>query len=150
MAMLLAVLIIHGVRPGPLLLKEHPQIFWGTITSMYIGNVMLLVLNLPMIPLWVRLLRIPYHFLYPLILLFVLIGAYSLNNSIAELMITVFFGGIGCLCRKFEFDLPPFLLAFILGPIIESSLRRSLLLSSGNPLILVTRPISLLFFFSLS
>lgn len=146
MAMLLGALMIHGVQPGPLLLKEHSEIFWGTIASMYIGNVMLLVLNLPLIPLWVRLLKIPYRFLFPIILLLVLIGAYSVNNSIADVTITIIFGIFGYLCKKFNYDTPPFILAMVLGPMLETALRRSLLISAGSLLIFVTRPISLFLF----
>jgi len=145
MAMLLGAFIINGIQPGPLLVKEHPEIFWGTITSMYVGNAMLLVLNLPLIPLWVRILKIPYRFLFSLILLIILIGAYALNNSRIDLMITVFFGIVGYLSRKFKYDTPPLLLAMILGPMMELALRRSLLLSGGSPAIFFTRPISLIF-----
>jgi len=145
MAMLLGAFILHGVQPGPLLFKQHPEIFWGVIASMYLGNAMLLVLNLPLIPLWVKFLKIPYRFLYPVILLIILIGSYSLNNSIVEVIITIFFGIMGYFCRKFAFDLPPFILALVLGPMMENALRRSLLLSAGSPFIFVTRPISLVF-----
>lgn len=145
MALLLAALIIHGVQPGPLLLQQHPEVFWGTISSMYIGNVMLLVLNLPLIPLWVQILKIPYKFLFSFIMVIILIGSYTLNNSLTEVFITIFFGFIGYLCRKFEFDVPPLVLALVLGPLIETALRRSLLLSGGSPMIFVTRPISCVF-----
>jgi putative tricarboxylic transport membrane protein len=145
MAMLLGAFILHGVQPGPLLFKQHPEIFWGVIASMYLGNAMLLVLNLPLIPLWVKILKIPYRFLYPVILLIILIGSYSLNNSIVEVIIVIFFGIMGYFCRKFGFDLPPFILALVLGPMMENALRRSLLLSDGSPFIFVTRPISLVF-----
>lgn len=145
MALLLAALIIHGVQPGPLLLQQHPEVFWGTISSMYIGNVMLLVLNLPLIPLWVQILKIPYKFLFSFIMVIILIGSYTLNNSLTEVFITIFFGFIGYLCRKFEFDVPPLVLGLVLGPLIETALRRSLLLSGGSPMIFVTRPISCVF-----
>jgi putative tricarboxylic transport membrane protein len=144
-ALLLGVLIIHGVQPGPLLLTQNPEIFWGTISSMYIGNVMLLVLNLPLIPLWVQILKVPYKFLFPFILLIILIGSYTLNNSVAEVIIMTFFGLMGYLCRKFRFDVPPLVLALILGPLMEGALRRSLILSSGSPMIFLTRPISCAF-----
>jgi putative tricarboxylic transport membrane protein len=142
MAILLGALMIHGVQPGPMLVAEHPDLFWGLVASMYLGNIMLLVLNLPLIPLWVRVLKIPYPILFPLILLFCLIGVYTLNNSTTEILIMVFFGILGYLFKKFDYEPAPLVLALVLGPILETSLRRSLLLSAGNPLIFITRPIS--------
>lgn len=142
MAILLGALIIHGIQPGPFLIKEHPDLFWGVITSMYIGNIMLLILNLPLIGLWVRALRIPYSILFPLILLFCLIGSYSLKNSLGDVFVMIIFGVIGYLMRKYKYDTPPLVLAFVLGPIMEASLRRSLLLSNGSPFIFFQRPIS--------
>jgi putative tricarboxylic transport membrane protein len=109
---------------------------------MYAGNIMLLVLNLPLIRLWVKILRVPYPILFPLILLFCLIGAYSLNHSITELLIMIFFGFIGYLFKKFKYEAAPLILALVLGPMLEAALRRSLLLSAGDPLIFITRPIS--------
>jgi len=145
MAVLLGALIIHGVQPGPFLIKERPDLFWGVITSMYVGNVMLLILNLPLIGLWVRALKIPYGILFPLILLFCLIGSFSLKNNIWDMFTMMMFGVVGYVLRKYRYDLPPLILAFVLGPIMEASLRRSLLLSSGSPLIFITRPISAAF-----
>ena len=142
MAILLGALIIHGIQPGPFLIKEHPDLFWGVITSMYIGNIMLLILNLPLIGLWVRALRIPYSILFPLILLFCLIGSYSLKNSLGDVFVMIIFGVLGYLMRKYKYDTPPLVLAFVLGPIMEASLRRSLLLSNGSPFIFFQRPIS--------
>jgi putative tricarboxylic transport membrane protein len=142
MAILLGAMMIHGMQPGPLLVKEQPGLFWGAITSMYLGNVMLLVLNLPLIGLWVKILKVPYPILFPLILLFCLIGAYSLNNSIVEVLIMVIFGLIGYLFKKFEYEGAPLVLALVLGPMLETALRRSLLLSAGDPMIFLTRPIS--------
>ena len=142
MAILLGAMMIHGMQPGPMLVQEQPGLFWGTVTSMYIGNVMLLILNLPLIGLWVRILKVPYPILFPLILLFCLIGAYSLNNSVTEVLIMVGFGLLGYLFRKFEYEAAPLILALVLGPMLEAALRRSLLLSAGSPLIFVTRPIS--------
>jgi putative tricarboxylic transport membrane protein len=142
MAILLGALMIHGVQPGPMLVAEHSDLFWGLVASMYLGNIMLLVLNLPLIPLWVKVLKIPYPILFPLILLFCLIGVYTLNNSTTEILIMVFFGILGYLFKKFDYEAAPLVLALVLGPILETSLRRSLLLSAGNPLIFVTRPIS--------
>jgi putative tricarboxylic transport membrane protein len=143
MAILLGALIIHGIQPGPFLIKEQPQLFWGVVTSMYIGNIMLLILNLPLIGLWVRALRIPYSILFPLILLFCLIGSYSLKNNIGDVFVMIIFGFLGYLMRKYKYDTPPLVLAFVLGPIMEASLRRSLLLSNGSPLIFFQRPISI-------
>lgn len=142
MAILLGALIIHGIQPGPFLIKEHPDLFWGVVTSMYIGNIMLLILNLPLIGLWVRALRIPYSILFPLILLFCLIGSYSLKNSLGDVFVMIIFGVLGYLMRKYKYDTPPLVLAFVLGPIMEASLRRSLLLSNGSPFIFFQRPIS--------
>ena len=142
MALLLGTLIMHGVQPGPMLVNEHPDIFWGTVASMYIGNAMLLVLNLPLIGLWVKLLKVPYPILFPLILLFCLIGAFSLNNSIVDIFFVAFFGLVGYLLRKFKYEAAPLVLAFVLGPLMEVNLRQSLLLSDGSPFIFFTRPIS--------
>jgi len=142
LALFFGALIIHGIRPGPLLLQDHPDIFWGLISSMYIGNVMLLVLNLPLIPLWIQVLKIPYRILFPLILLFCLIGAYGLKNSVFEVLVMIFSGIIGYLFRKFAYEGAPLILAFVLGPLFELNLRQSLLLSKGSFLIFFTRPIS--------
>jgi putative tricarboxylic transport membrane protein len=142
MAILLGAFIIHGVQPGPMLVKEHPQLFWGTVTSMYLGNVMLLILNLPLIGLWVKILKVPYPILFPLILLFCLIGCYSLNNSVTEVLIMVLFGLIGYGFKKFQYEAAPLVLALVLGPMMENSLRQALLMSGGSPIIFFERPIS--------
>jgi putative tricarboxylic transport membrane protein len=142
MALLLGAFIIHGVQPGPMLVKEHPELFWGTVASMYVGNVMLLVLNLPLIGMWVRILKVPYPILFPLILLFCLIGCYSLNNSVTEVIIMVLFGLIGYIFKKFQYEGPPLVLALVLGPMMENSLRQALLMSGGSPVIFFSRPIS--------
>jgi putative tricarboxylic transport membrane protein len=142
MALMFGALMIHGMRPGPQLLAEQPDFFWGIITSMYIGNVMLLVLNLPLIPIWVQILRIPYTVLFPLILLFCIIGTYSLRNNTFDLMILMVFGLLGYLFKKFEYGPAPLILAFVLGPMVETNLRQSLLMSQGNFLIFLSRPIS--------
>jgi len=142
MALLLGALMIHGVTPGPLLISQHPEVFWGTISSMYIGNIMLLLLNLPLIGLWVKVLKIPYRILMPLILLFCLIGAYSLGNNIWDVVIMVIFGIFGYILRKFGYEEAPLLLAFILGPLIETNFRQSLIMSDGKLSIFITRPIS--------
>ena len=141
-AMIFAALLIHGVRPGPLLVAEKPEVFWGLVASMYIGNIMLLVLNLPLIGLWVKLLRVPYPLLAPLILVFVIIGAYSVNNSVFDVGITIAFGFFGYLMRKFDFEPAPLVLAMILGPQLEASLRRSLIYSRGDLGIFFQRPIA--------
>jgi putative tricarboxylic transport membrane protein len=145
MAILLGALMIHGLQPGPLLMTNAPDLFWGTIISMYIGNAMLLVLNLPLIPLWVKLLKVPYYLLYPLILLFCLIGSYSLENSAADVVIMLIFGITGFLMKKFRYDGAPLILALVLGQKLETSLRRSLIMSQGGFDIFFTRPISLTF-----
>jgi putative tricarboxylic transport membrane protein len=141
-ALLLGALIIHGIQPGPLLISKHPEIFWGTVASMYLGNVLLLVLNLPLIGIWVKVLKVPYPVLFPLILLFCLIGAYSLNNSIIDITIMNIFGLIGYFFKKLRYEAAPLVLALVLGPMMENSLRQSLLLSAGSPLIFLNRPIS--------
>lgn len=142
MALLFGAFIIHGMRPGPLLLSDHPDIFWGVVSSMYIGNAMLLVLNLPLIPVWVQVLRIPYRILFPLILLFCLVGAYSLKTSHFDIFIMIIFGVFGYLFRKFEFEGAPLILAFVLGPILELNFRQSLVLSKGSLSIFFSSPIS--------
>lgn len=143
LAVLFGAFLIHGVTPGPLMLQEHPDIFWGIIGSMYIGNVILLVLNLPLIPLWVQVLRVPGQILYPLILLFCVIGAYGINNSVFDIYVMVFFGAAGYLLRKFGYEGAPLIMAFVLGPLFEVNLRRSLLMSEGSFAIFFTRPIAL-------
>jgi len=141
-AMIFAALLIHGVRPGPLLVSEKPEVFWGLVASMYIGNLMLLVLNLPLIGLWVKLLRAPYPLLAPLILMFVIIGAYSVNNSVFDVGITIAFGVFGYVMRKFNFEPAPLVLAMILGPQLEASIRRSLVFSRGDLWVFFQRPIA--------
>ena len=145
MAIVLGALLTHGIQPGPLLLVRNADLFWGVVTSMYLGNAMLLVLNLPLIGLWVRLLRIPYAILFPLILLFCLIGAYSVNNNSEEVVIMIVFGVIGYLIRKFDYEAAPLIFALVLSPLFENALRQSLLMSNGSFAIFFTRPISLAF-----
>jgi putative tricarboxylic transport membrane protein len=142
LAVLAGALMIHGVTPGPLIISQNPELFWGVIGSMYIGNVMLVGLNLPLIGLWVRILRIPYYFLAPIIMLVCLIGAYSLNNSVVDLVIMVVFGVLGYLMNKYKYPAAPLILALVLGPMFEESLRQSLILSGGSALIFVSHPIS--------
>jgi putative tricarboxylic transport membrane protein len=143
MALLLAGCMVHGVIPGPLLIKEQPSLFWGLIFSMYVGNIMLLILNLPLIGLWVKVLRIPYGILFPLIILFCLVGSYTLNNSLVEVGLTAFFGLVGFFMRKFEYEPALLILALVMGPILEESLRRSLTLSGGSLAIFFHRPIAM-------
>jgi putative tricarboxylic transport membrane protein len=142
MAILFGALMIHGLQPGPLLIKEHPEFFWGVVVSMYLGNIMLVILNLPLIPLWVRVLKIPYPILFPLIVLFCLVGAYSLNNSADDILVMMIFGFAGYLMRKLHYEGAPLVMAFVLGPLLELNLRRSLIVSDGSITIFFTRPIS--------
>jgi len=142
MAIILGALMIHGISPGPTFIRDNPPLFWGLIASMYLGNVMLLVLNLPLIGLWVRILSVPYRILFPLILLFCLIGVYSINYNIWEIIIMVIFGFVGYLMRKFKYEPAPFVFALLLGPMMENALRQSLLMSEGSFGIFFTRPIS--------
>jgi putative tricarboxylic transport membrane protein len=144
-AVLLGALMIYGLQPGPLLIKSNPGFFWGVLSSMYLGNVMLIVLNLPLIPLWVWVLRIPYTLLSILILVFCFLGAYSINNSTTEVIMTFAFGMVGFLLKKFGFETPPLILAFVLGPLVEKSFRQSLMMSGGNFSIFITQPISAFF-----
>jgi putative tricarboxylic transport membrane protein len=141
-AVLLGAMIVFGMQPGPLLLTQHPDLFWGTVASMYLGNCMLLALNLPLIGIWVKILKVPYAILFPLILLFCLIGVYSVNNSVTEMLIMIVFGIIGYFFKKFEYEAAPLILALVLGPMFDVALRRSLLLSAGDATTFITRPIS--------
>jgi putative tricarboxylic transport membrane protein len=142
MAIFFSALIIHGIQPGPLLIRQHPDLFWGLVASLYLGNGLLLVLNLPLIGIWIKVLEIPYKILFPMILLFCIIGVYSMNNLSFDLYVMLFFGVVGWLMRKFGYEGAPLILAFVLGPMLENALRQSLLISQGSFLIFVTRPIS--------
>ena len=142
MALLLGALMIHGLRPGPMMILEHPDIFWGVIASMYLGNIMLLILNLPLIGMWVKVLKIPYRILFPLILLFCFLGAYSIGNNRFDLYVMLFFGALGYIIRKLGYEPAPLVLAFVLGPMLEKNLRQALLLFDGNLTVFVTRPLS--------
>jgi putative tricarboxylic transport membrane protein len=141
-AVMLGALLIFGLRPGPLLMTERPDFFWAVVTSMYVGNVMLLVLNLPLVGLWASMLRIPYTILLPLILLFTLIGAYALNNNVSDVWIMITFGVVGYLMRKFDYPAAPVVLALVLGPLMETNFRRALSLSQGDYSVFLTHPIS--------
>ena len=142
MAVIVGAFIIHGVTPGPLLIKNNPDIFWGTIASMYIGNIMLLVLNLPLIGIWVKVLKIPYGILFPLILLFCFVGAYANSNSLVDLNVMVFFGLVGYIMKKTGFEPAPLVMAYILCPFLEEAFRQSLIKSHGDFSIFFKRPIS--------
>jgi putative tricarboxylic transport membrane protein len=142
MAMLLGAFMIHGVTPGPLMMKQNPGIFWGVIVSMYIGNIMLLILNLPLITIWVQVLKVPYKILFPLILLFCLIGVYSVNNVVFDIYIMLLFGIMGYLMKKFGYEGAPLVLAFVLGPLMENNLRKSLIISQGDFSIFFVRPLA--------
>jgi TctA family transporter len=143
MALMLGALMIHGIAPGPGVMTEKPDLFWGLIVSMWIGNLMLVVLNLPMVGLWVKLLKVPYRLLFPAIMVFCAIGVYSLNNSSFEIYLAVLFGVLGILWRLLECSPVPMLLGFVLGPMMEENLRRTLQVSRGDLSVFVTRPISL-------
>jgi putative tricarboxylic transport membrane protein len=140
-AILFGAFVSHGIVPGPLLISNHPDLFWGVIASMYLGNIMLLVLNLPLINLWVRIVRIPYTFLFPLILLFCLIGAFSLDFSMSSIYFMCIFGVVGYTMKKFNYDPASLIMGFILGPLMEKSLRQALIISHGSFMTFLDKPI---------
>lgn len=142
MALLLGALLIHGIYPGPLFVRNHPDLFWGTIASMYVGNGVLLLLNLPLIGMWVKILKVPLGTLFPFVLLFSLIGCYSVNNRAFDVLLMVAFGVVGYILRKLNYEVAPLLLAFILEPMLEKAFRNSLIMSNGDFSIFFTRPIS--------
>ncbi|MBM3565780.1 MAG: tripartite tricarboxylate transporter permease, partial [Alphaproteobacteria bacterium] len=141
-AVMLAALMIHGIAPGPMLMAEQPQLFWGFIASMYVGNLMLLALNLPLVGVMVNLLRIPYAYLYPMILVFCILGVYAINQSVVEVWIMIVSGALGYVLRKFDFDVAPVVLGVVLSPMIETALRQSLAMSSGDWGIFFVRPLA--------
>src|SRR5678815_2476163 len=141
-ALLLAAMIVHGVTPGPLLIQDNPKLFWGFIASMYVGNVILLILNLPLVGLFVNLLRVPYPFLYPIILVCSILGVYAVNSSAVDVWIMLLTGVLGYVLRKLEFETAPIVLGLVLAPMMELSLRQALAMSAGRYSIFVTRPIS--------
>ena len=143
--MMIGALMIHGIAPGPRVMTDRPELFWGVIASMWIGNLMLVVLNLPLVGIWVRLLRIPYRLLFPAIIGFCCIGAYAVNSNVFDLFVMAFFAVFGYLCLKLDCEPAPLILGFVLGPLMEENLRRALLISRGDPSVLVTEPISLAF-----
>src|ERR671931_260847 len=145
MALMIGALTIHGIAPGPQIMSERPLMFWGMIASMWIGNLMLVIINLPLIGIWVQLLKVPYRFLYLAILLFCAIGVYTVNNSYSAVVIAAFFGVCGYVFARLECEPAPMILGFVLGPLMEENLRRALLISRGDPIVFVTEPISLAF-----
>ena len=142
MALMIGALVIQGIQPGPSVMTEQPALFWGVIVSMWIGNLMLLILNLPLIGLWVKMISLPYHFLYPAILVFCAIGVFSLNNATFDVYLMAGFGVLGYVFRKLDCEPAPMLLGFILGPMMEEYLRRALLIAKGDPTVFATRPVS--------
>jgi putative tricarboxylic transport membrane protein len=145
MALMLGALQIQGIQPGPEVMTQRPELFWGLVASMWIGNLMLVILNLPLIGLWVKLLTVPYRLLFPAIMAFSAIGIYSVNNSSFEIYLTALFGVLGFVWSKLGFPAAPLLLGFVLGPMMEENLRRAMLMAKGDPSVFVTRPISLTF-----
>ena len=143
MALMLGALIIHGIQPGPQMMIEHADMFWGLIASFWVGNVLLLLLNLPLIGMWVRLLTVPFRYLFPAALFFVCVGVYSTNNNLFDVGMVTVFGAAGYALIRLRFEPAPLLLGFVLGPMVEENFRRALLLSRGELSIFVTRPISL-------
>jgi putative tricarboxylic transport membrane protein len=142
MALLLGAFVMHGLQPGPLLIAQNPEIFWGVVASMYIGNAMLLVLNMPMIGVWVQVLKLPYRVLFPLILVFCLVGVFASGSAVFDVFVMVLFGVVGYLMRKFSYEPAPLILAFVLGPMLENNLRKALILSQGDFTIFIEKPIS--------
>ncbi len=143
MALMIGALIIHGIQPGPMMISEQPAMFWGLIASFVIGNLMLVILNIPLIGVWVAILRIPYRVLYPAILVFIALGVYSVNNNSFDIMMVALAGVFGYALSVLRFEVAPLLLGFVLGPLMEEHLRRALLLARGDPMVFVQRPISL-------
>jgi TctA family transporter len=142
MALMMGAMIIQGIQPGAAVMTKHPELFWGMVASMWIGNLMLVVINLPLIGIWVRLLSVPYRLLYPAILLFCVIGIYSTNTNMAQLVLCAVFAVFGYILLRFGCEPAPLVLGFILGPLMEENLRRSLVISRGDPMVFVERPIS--------
>jgi TctA family transporter len=142
MALMVGALIIQGIQPGPRMIEAQPDLFWGLIASMWVGNLMLVVINLPLIGMWVRLLKVPYDLMYPAILVFCAIGVYSLSNNSFDVYVTVVFGFLGYVFSKIGCPPAPMLIGFVLGPMMEEHLRRAMLLSRGDPMVFIQRPIS--------
>jgi putative tricarboxylic transport membrane protein len=144
-AIMLGALFLYGLQPGPLFFNENPEVVWPIIASMYIGNVLLVMLNLPLIPVFASILRVPYHILYPGIIVVSIVGVYSINRSMFDVWLLVIFGLVGYVMRKTDFPTAPLVLAFVLGPLFEQAVRRSLIISQGDPSIFVTRPWAVVF-----
>ena len=142
MALMIGAMVIHGIVPGPNVVAEKPVLFWGVIASMWIGNLMLVILNLPLVGLWVKLLKVPYYVLFPVIIGFCAVGVYSVNSNVYDLYTVAVFGLAGYVLMKLRCEPAPLLLGFVLGPLLEEHLRRALLLSHGDPTVFITRPIS--------
>jgi putative tricarboxylic transport membrane protein len=142
MALMMGAMIIQGIQPGSAVMTKRPDLFWGMVASMWIGNLMLLIINLPLIGIWVRLLSVPYRLLYPAILLFCVIGVYATNTNFAQIVMTAVFAVFGYILIKFECEPAPLVLGFILGPLMEENLRRSLVISRDDPMVFLERPIS--------
>ena len=142
MALMVGAMTIHGIVPGPQVMTKQPELFWGMIASMWLGNLMLVIINLPLVGIWVRLLRVPYRMLFPAIIIFCAIGVYSINNSAFDIVMTGLFGMVGYWLVKHDFEPAPMLLGFVLGPLMEENLRRAMLIARGDPSTFVTRPIS--------
>jgi TctA family transporter len=134
--------MIQGIAPGPQVMNEKPELFWGLIASMWVGNAFLVILNLPLIGMWIKLLTVPYRFLYPSILVFMAIGVFSLSNNPWDVLVMAIFGIFGYVCVKLECEPAPLILGFILGPLMEENLRRAMLLSRGDPMTFLQKPIS--------
>jgi TctA family transporter len=143
MAMMIGALMIHGIAPGPRVMTERPDLFWGVVASMWVGNLMLVILNLPLVGVWVRFLRIPYRMLFPAIVGFCCIGTYTINSNAFDVFVMGFFALFGYLCLKLECEPAPLILGFVLGPLMEENLRRALVISRGDPMVFVQEPISL-------
>ncbi|HEU5282568.1 MAG TPA: tripartite tricarboxylate transporter permease, partial [Burkholderiales bacterium] len=143
MALMVGAMIIHGIQPGPQVMTERPELFWGMIASMWVGNLLLVILNLPMIGIWVKLLTVPYRMLYPSIMVLCCIGIYSLNNSVFDVGVALVFGLLGYVFIKLKCEPAPLLLGFVLGPMLEENLRKAMTISRGDPSVFFTRPISL-------
>ena len=145
MALIIGALILHGIAPGPMVVTKQPDLFWGVIASMFFGNLMLVIINMPLIGIWVRLLNVPYRMLYLIILVISSIGVYTVNNSAFDILLTIGIGFVGYLLRKFGAEPAPLLMGFVLGGPMEENLRRSLIISHGDYMVFLERPISLAF-----
>src|SRR5690606_32270080 len=143
MALNIGAMMIHGIQPGPQMLSEQPAMFWGLVMSFWIGNIILVILNVPMIGMWIRVLTIPYHILYPAIVMFICIGVYGVNNNVFDVYLVLLFGIVGYVLRVLHFEPAPLLLGYVLGPMLEENFRRAMLLSRGSAETFIERPISM-------